>query len=132
MPINFMVAWSLSLSLRSSSSSWLSNFLPVTGVEPGLRVRGRRLEGGSGFFSALNNENPRQSNESDLRLAFWLGLGDDKLGEATLGLAGIAGDVECPKLTDCGLAFGGWLRGRGREGVVFLGIAVDGVWGSLS
>lgn len=68
-PINFMVAFNRSRSLRSSSSSCVSNFrAPVTtGVEPALRVSGRRFGVGSGFFSVpLNIEKLLQSKDMDL------------------------------------------------------------------
>ena len=71
-PMSFMVAFNLSRSLRSSSSSWVSSFrAPVMiGGAPGLRVKGRRFGGVTSFLSfPPNMEKLFQSNDMDRREA---------------------------------------------------------------
>jgi len=65
MPMSFIVAFSLSLSRLSSSSSSVSSLRALTRFEPGFKVKGRRF-GFSCFLSAPPNiEKPFQSKDID-------------------------------------------------------------------
>src|SRR6266404_953756 len=92
MPMSFIVAFSRSRSLRSSSSSCVSSLrAPLT--VPGLSVRGRRLGFASGFLSLsplTREERARQSKDNERLL--------DRDGGELLG----GGELNVVSFSTCG------------------------------
>lgn len=142
-PISFMVAFSRSRSLRSSSSSYVSSLrAPVIGA-PAFKVNGRKLAEGSGFFSPPNIEKLFQSNDIDRRDAR---LEADGAGGDDVLLCGEAvwdggGEVNVVRRSPCGIV--GVLGAADDEddrepsekiadwGRAFFGAGADGSTGDL-
>ena len=99
MPISFIVAWSRSRSLLSSSSSNVSSLrAPVTtGLLPARSVKGLRLGFGSGFFSFPPNMLKLfQSNDSERRDRVAVG------GFGELVVFGVTGELKVVSPGDAG------------------------------
>ena len=100
MPISFIVAWSRSRSLLSSSSSNVSSLraLVTTGLLPARSVRGLRFGFGSGFLSFPPNMLKLfQSNDSERREAR-----ADAGGFGGLAVFGVVGELNVVSPGDAG------------------------------